>query len=247
MKKGLIYIIIFSLMVLIANYGIEYSLAKQWENRSPIQLAFASIGANSLESRLDCWAMLNTSSNKRDLNEYLEKITEQLQINLDESQLFYYYSNNLIELRYKHKNENICYYFTLQSDFINNRTNIITRIETTNSQVNLSEYAEQLQGIKQIKWHNYYLYSAVIEPLAQLENHALVGQVLMANLKADQVDEYSENLTYSLTCYSKVANKVLPETNVQGKKFNLQIALKNNSQDNSTRVYIGSPLILGDY
>lgn len=247
MKKVFIYITIFILMVLIANYGIEYSLAKQWEKRSPIQLAFASIGANSLESRLDCWAMLNISSNKKDLNELLKKITKQLQIDLNESQLFYYYSNNTTELSYKHKNGDISYYFTLQSDFNNNQTYIVIRIETTNTEINLSEFAEQLQGIKNLKWHNYYLYSGVIEQMIQVKDQTLIGQVLMANLKANQIDEYNENLTYSLSCYSKTANKVLPQTNLQGKKYNLQIALKNNPQDDTTTVYIGSPLILGDY
>ncbi|MGI5879636.1 MAG: YwmB family TATA-box binding protein [Syntrophomonadaceae bacterium] len=247
MKKGLIYLTIFALMVLIANYSIEYSLAKQWEKRSPIQLAFASIGANSLESRLDCWAMLNTNNNEKDLTEYLIKLTKQLQIEIQDSQIFYYYNDKSTEVSYSCKNNDICYHFNLQSDYINNRTNIIIRAETFNPEVDLMEIAERLQKIKTLKWKNYYLYSGKIEPLIQCDDHALIGQVLMNNLKADQVDEYTENLTYSISCYSKMGDKVLPQTNFQGKNYNLQIALKNIPQDNITRVYIGSPLILGDY
>ena len=234
-------------MVLIANYSIEYSLAKQWEKRSPIQLAFASIGVNSLESRLDCWAMLNTSSSKKDLTDYLKKLTKPLQIEIQDSQIFYYYNYKSTEVSYSCKKNDICYHFTLQSDYINNHTNIIIRAESINSDTDLKEVAKQLQEIKHLKWKNYYLYSGDIEPMIRVDDHALIGQVLMTNLKANQVDEYSENLTYSISCYSKMANKVLPQTNHQGKKYNLQIALKNNPQDNTTKVYIGSPLILGDY
>lgn len=57
-KKFLFYLSLFTMLIIIGDYGIDYTIAKQINNKSPYYLSFVSIGANSLESRMDCWATM---------------------------------------------------------------------------------------------------------------------------------------------------------------------------------------------
>ena len=58
MKKVIIYLSIFVALCSLSSYLIEKELEQKMKPPSPYYLSFASIGAISLESRLDCWAKI---------------------------------------------------------------------------------------------------------------------------------------------------------------------------------------------
>ena len=80
LKRCVTYIIIFIILCSISNYSIDYVQGKQINEQSPYYLSFASIGAIYLESRLDCWAKIRTSSTTQELQDYLVNILKTLDI-----------------------------------------------------------------------------------------------------------------------------------------------------------------------
>ena len=100
LKKLFIYLILFGALIIICDYGINYTVAKQIDNKSPYYLSFASIGANSLESRLDCWATIRTSSSNADLEKYLFDIVSNLSLPFGKNNLLVFTSGDTVSINY---------------------------------------------------------------------------------------------------------------------------------------------------
>ena len=110
----------------------------------------------------------------------------------------------------------------------------------------LEQYENKLNQIIGLKWQYYYLYKAELPHMLALDDQNQAISVLLKTMKARKVEEYSNNSLISITAYS-ARLKEDTGVNINGKKYNLQIAIRNNKNNTKTNVYIGSPLILVEY
>jgi hypothetical protein len=116
MRKAVMYLIVFIILCLSMEQGVNYSLGTQIKNQSPFYLSFSSIGANLLESRLDCWAKIKVNSTSKDLDSNLIHLLQHLQLPVQSHKFIHTQDNEIIELKYKCEKNSIDYNFTLRSD-----------------------------------------------------------------------------------------------------------------------------------
>lgn len=247
MQRCIIYITIFIILCSISNYSIDYVQGKQIKEQSPYYLSFASIGANYLESRLDCWAKIRTTSTKQDLQDYLNNILQSLDMTLVPESLTISDTENYTILSYELSQPEQNLVITLKSDKQLNESYFMLSVICQDQKIPLDQYESKLNQIVGLKWQYYYLYTGKLPHIIAPNDQSQVITVLLKTMKAHQVERYSSNGITSITAYSSRLEKNIPPLNINGKKYNLQIAIRNKNQTNKTYVYIGSPLILGEY
>lgn len=247
MKKVLLYIFIFIFLCSISNYSIDYVLGKQISKQSPYYLSFASIGAFYIESRLDCWAKIKTSSSEQELQNYLEYILQSLKINLDLKHLEINSTNNMTILRYQIARPEQTLFITIKSNNRLNESYFTVSILSRDQKCDLHHFAHGLNQIIGIEWEHHYLYSAQIPHLIAEEAQKDLVKVILKNMQAYSVETYKNSGVTRVIAYSSGLNKETPALNIQGKKYNIQVVIRNSNNKGKTFVYIGSPLILDKY
>lgn len=246
MKKSLIYILIFILLCLTSNYSIDYVLGKQIEKQSPYYLSFASIGAIYLESRLDCWAKIRTSSSQQELKDHLNQILRSLDLVMDQEHLSVNSTEFATILNYKLEKQKQTLFITIKSDKRLNESYFLLSIVSKDKNFNMNDYEAQLNQNIGLKWQYYYLYQGEIPYLVAEQSNQQLVSVILDNMKARRIETYEHNNMACITAYSPALEKTIPALTINGKKYNLQVAIRNNRGKAKTEVYIGSPLILGD-
>jgi hypothetical protein len=247
LKKVILYILIFICFCGLIELSVNYSLGQQIENQSPYCLSFSSIGANLLESRIDSWAKIKTTSSAKQLDQHLITILEKLQLPINNYKFKHTSDNTINSLEYECQKSTATFQFILQSDKNQKETYILISIiaKPNSNSINLPNYEKKLKQV--LDFNCYYLYSGYIdynlEPASRLEFLKLI----LKQMDAKQVDLYEENNTTSITGFSEnLAGNVKPiDTGLH--KVNLQAAMRCNRIENRTYVYIGSPVILGEY
>lgn len=248
LKKIFIYLILFGALIIICDHGIDYTVAKQINNKSPFYLSFASIGANSLESRLDCWATIRTSSSNADLEQYLFDVVSNLSLPFDKNDLLVYTSGNTISINYETANDQIRGYFIFESDMAKNETYMVISLLTTNKKVSLHNYENIFNRMLGTEWKYYYLYTASLDCLVDKKSQKELLKVINQKLKTQGIEVYQDENTLSMAGFSPIiAKTVQQEKSLENNKYNIQIAVRNNVNEGKTYIYMGSPLILGDY
>lgn len=247
MKRSFISISIFIFLCIFSNHTIDYSMGKHIEERAPYSLSFASIGAISLESRLDCWAKLRSSSNRKELEKYLAAMTTCLHLEYRPQDIRAQTSESSLELLYDISQDRIAYHIALQSDLKANETHFIVSVETTDQKISLERIKAQLDAILGLEWHEYYLYTGEIEGVVDQNGVEKMTSVVMKNLKAKVVESYREGYSFSSTGYSKSMQQKIKPVSGDGQSYNVQLAFHNIPSQNKTYVYIGFPLIVGNY
>lgn len=244
MRRCVMYIIIFIILCSISNYSIDYVQGKQIKEQSPYYLSFASIGAIYLESRLDCWAKIRTTSTKLELQDYLNNILQSLDITLNPKFLTITEKDNYTMLSYEFARPDQDLFIIIKSDQQLNESYFIISIVCQDQKISLKQYKSKLDQIIGLKWQSYYLYTGELPHMTAQSDYSKIIAVLLKTMKAYRVENYSSN--GSITAYSSRLEENIPALSINGKKYNLQITIRSNNKG-KTNVYIGSPLILSEY
>lgn len=243
MKKPLIYIAVFIIICCLADFGIKESIAKQNDNRSPYCLSFASIGANLLECRLDCWAKIKTANNFTELDIELIKILHLLNLSVQESSIKHKQHDGQLSVSYQITKGQNDYYINLQTEnhttyflltAISHRNDIALRID------------EKLLKQKYL-CQSYFLYKGVIYACPDLEGLYKILYVICKCLQVEGNDVYESTNMLSMAGFSSLLKDKYSQVEIAGKKYNLQIAIRNDGNKDQTYIYLGTPLLLNDY
>lgn len=235
------------MLIIIGDYGIDYTIAKQINNKSPYYLSFVSIGANSLESRMDCWATIRMESSANELKTNLSQILYYLNLPADESKYVFLTDKNSISLNYQTQNEYLKGCFCLETDQYKHETYMIISLVTNDNNFRLSDLEDKLNHFPGVKWKYYYLYTANLDYIVAAESHKELLKVINKIFNMKNPEIYSgENVT-SMAGFSPLITTQGQNSVINNKTYNIQAAIRSNTDERKTLIYIGSPLILGDY
>ena len=246
MKKLYLYIIAFVTLCSLGNIFVNHNLGKQIENKSPFRLSFASIGANLLESRLDCWAKIKTVNNFEEMDQALIQILSYLDLPIDRTHFQYNEDPLQMELQYEiYQNQNN-YSFILQSEKKDNRQSyfLLTMISNVDDQ-------EMLLKDKKVKelfeCKTYYSYKGLIDSQVDDKGKEKLLQVLSKYLQIKYYDNYRDENVISITGYSPKLANYIDTVKAGTTNLNIQTVIKSNSKENKSYIYLGCPLLLNDY
>lgn len=246
MKKVLLYIIIFASICYLTNYSIDYTIGKQLQNQSPYYLSFASIGANSLESHLDCWAKLKSTSSNEDMEAYLLDILECMGISVIKEKMLWQQNDSGKTLYYEIKMESENYYIAIENNNHDEATYLIVSVDSQkNKELNYLE--NKLNRLIGPKWTYYYRYTGKLDYIIDKSSQKKLMNIISHNLQCTGVTEFDDNSSLSCTGYSPLVNKYCAPVTVEKSKYNVQIAVQIDEKQGNTNIIIGSPLILGNY
>jgi hypothetical protein len=239
------YLIVFIILCLSMEQGVNYSLGTQIKNQSPFSLSFSSIGANLLESRLDCWAKIKVNSTSKDLDSNLINMLQHLQLPVQHHKFIHNQNNEFIELKYNCQQNSIDYNFTLRSDKHLKETYYIVTMVTSKNTPDIRKKAQKLRQIMDFSF--YYLYTGSIENLYDYNSQERLLRNIMKELDARINEVYKDGKTTSMTGYSKSLQGWVQPLDSGKEKYNVQAAIRSNQETRKTEIYLGAPLILGDY
>ncbi len=243
MKKVLIYFIIFVSLCAASGYGIDYLVYNKIDHQSPYYLSFASIGAISLESRLDCWVKINQKLSQDDLDRKSKEIFNDLGISWVDERVVRNNIDSDYMTSYTSQSDHINYTFTAETNTDKNETYLVLNVTSRDESHDLSRVEEKLKA-GDLKWQYYYLYTGKLDHYVDQETRIELINVILQNLGANSSEVYEDQYMTSTTAYTPLFDN---SVTVQNKKYNLQIAAKSVLQQQEAFIYIGQPLIIGDY
>ncbi|WP_054693598.1 YwmB family TATA-box binding protein [Syntrophomonas palmitatica] len=241
MKKVIYYILFFIFICLIGNVYIQ----RQLELQSPYSLSFASIGAISLESRLDCWAKLNTESTVTELRQEMKKILSCLQLPINTGSIQTKKEGIINTVQYNIAHKKAHYYICLKSDPVLKETHYVITVKSTAREFQARNIEEKLNGHPGLKWQYYFLRSGRLKEKIGTDSYLTVLSAILKKFKASDVKQYSQGQMMVVTAYSPVIGT--DALDIGGSKCNLQAAVRTDEIEHKTYIYIGSPLIIADY
>jgi len=244
MKRAIIYLTIFAIICTYSDSALKYSIGNQIDNQSPYYLSFASIGANLLESRLDCWAKIKTASNNEEMNQSLLMILKHLNLPADENEFLHQENDEIILTQYDLSYNNQTYYFMLQTNKMEKESYLLMTEMTKESDQVLRLNEKRLKEL--FDCEIYYQFKGSINARPDYAGQEELLQVIMTNLQADTKNVYRDGQIVSITGFSPILTNIEP-VKVEGDKFNVQTAIRRNNQENRTEIYLGFPLLLNDY
>ena len=247
LKKIIYYLLIFIILITIGDYGINYSIARSIDNKSPYYLSFASIGANSLESRMECWATIRKPSSAEELKKRLIQILNCLDLPADENKFVLFTDNNSILLNYLLAEADLQGYFCLETDLKKEETYLVISLVDSGNRRELSNNEKNLKLIPGVKWQFNYLYTADLDYMVTLDSHRALLEVISKILEVKVMNVYQQENMTSMAGYSPVIMHKGQQSAINHEIYNFQAAIRNSSTDKKTYIYIGSPLILDDY
>lgn len=243
MKRIYYYLGIFIFFCFLGNSAIQYSIARQIEEQSPYCLSFASIGANFLESRLDCWAKIKSAKSFAEMDQELINILTALELPLQKQNFQHQEHDGKKVLRYEFVCHQQYYLFTLQNE---SEATYFLLTSISNQDDKQMRQTEKL--LKQtIGCKSYWRYKGVIQTRLDADGRKEYKDILVKCLHATEMDNYEDDNLTSITAYSKKLADKYGAVEVAGKKYNMQAALHSNTADNKTYIYLGFPLLLNDY
>ncbi|CFX03255.1 Protein of unknown function DUF1779 [Syntrophomonas zehnderi OL-4] len=242
MKKISIYLIIFILACLLTDSAVNYSIAKQINDQSPYCLTFASIGANLLESRFDCWATIKSAQTFKEMDQELEKILVLLDLPVNKANFYQKEQNGVKLLQYElfHYNQN--YSFTLRTQS-QSTIFLLSTISSHNDKRQRQE-EDRLKSVMNCK--SYYSYQGIIKAHLDKNGRKEFLDVINKSLDVKVLDQYEDDYVISMIGFSPKFKSIKSEK-IAGKNINLQLALRSQEKKNQTYVYLGTPLLLDNY
>lgn len=238
-KNAIILLGLLAITCISSDLYLKHCIAQQHKSELAYRLAFASIGAILLESRIDCWATIKTDTSEAELKEMLERALRLLDLPCAGG-AFYQEKNNRRSLRYHLAMANMQYELLLQSNDETNNTNILISI--------INQGGDRLPRPSVLRelydFTVYYQYKGVMEARPDQAGREILLDVLFANLQAESSSRYRDDHMSSGTGYSRVL-PVRP-AKVAGYGTNLQAAIRATTKGD-TEVLLGTPLLLCDY
>jgi hypothetical protein len=243
MKKLIYYIIIFVIICLASDSALKYSIGKEIDNQSPYYLSFASIGANLLESRLDCWAKIKAVSTYQELDIELHKILNHLELPIDEKEFLHQETNDTIISKYEVISKNgQSYLFILQTNKTDHNSHFLMTSISSTGDLELRRDEKKLK--KMLDCKSYYLYRGSIEARLDNKGREELLKVALKCLKAEVNDIYQQDELISMTGYIPTFQTPVK---VADKNFNVQGVIRSMHKQNRSEIYLGFPLLLNDY
>ena len=245
MKKLIYYIIIFIIICFASDSALQYSIGKEIDNQSPYYLSFASIGANLLESRLDCWAKIKTASTNQELDEALQKILSYLELPADENEILHQETNDTVISQYEVSKDGQRYRFILQTSKTDHKSHFLMTAISSTGDLQIRRDEEKLR--KMLDCKSYYLYKGSIDTRLDNAGREELLRVAMRSQKAGINDVYLQDALVSMTGFSPALETKIAPVKVAGKNCNIQAAIRSNPKENRNEIYLGVPLLLNDY
>jgi hypothetical protein len=245
MKRTIIYLILFLFICSSSDSALKYSIGSEIDNQSPYYLSFASIGANLLESRLDCWAKIKTVSNSEEMNQYLLMILSHLNLPADKNDFLHQENDEISLIQYDLNYNNQNYYFMLQTNKMEKDSHFLMTVISNENDQKLRQDESKLRELFDCK--SYYQFKGSIDARPDYAGQEELLHILMENLRADTKNIYRDTQIISATGFSSTLSLKIPPVYVAGNQCNVQAAIRRNNQDNKTEIYLGFPLLLNDY
>lgn len=241
LRKTIAYLVIFAIIYFCSDSYLKYCIAEQSKNQTPYRLAFASIGANLLESRIDCWATINTDGSLEELDQILLQLLNHLDLPAQSNRFLHREEHDIITVEYNLILPDMKYSFLLQTDKRGNNSDIlVTAVDREDERLCLLE--GKLQQVHDFTV--YYQYKGIMEARPDATGREELLEILFTNLDAISSSSYKDGAMLSMAGHSKsVHTKPII---VSGKPINIQAAIRINNE-NKTEVKIGTPLLLNDY
>lgn len=243
MKRVMIYLTIFAALCSLSSYAIDKQVDQKVKRPSPYYLSFASIGAISLESRLDCWAKINHELEEDELEQKSMEIIHTLGLAPSSPAEFTKDSESDCLIRYTFQDQQLSYYFSAQTDSKKNESYFLLNAISPAASADLAQIEKKLRQ-DEMDWQYYYLYTGKLNHYMDRESRAAVIQVILENMEAEGGELYEDDNTSSMASFSPLFDNTIQ---VQEQKYNVQVAARSNRQQQEAIVYIGQPLIMGDY
>lgn len=239
MKKLFMAVILASLVLSLYLDISSINIGACLTEDTPYSLAFASIGANLLESRIDCWATLSTHTTDKEMRRLLLQITKQLDIPAKPADFNTSANDRVTFVRGNFGHGDGKVFLTMQSD--GHQTYLLASVITQNP-ADLESYYRKVNGVLPVKAAS--LYTATLDGGYSQEAKLSLMNKLLKNLKAREVERYRDKSVISVTGFSPLIKN---QPNGPGTKYNLQAAASYNETEDKTYIYLGIPLILGEY
>lgn len=245
MKKIFLYLTLFVIICFSSDTALKYSISKEIDNQPPYYLSFASIGANLLESRLDCWAKINTVSSHEEMSQYLLLVLNHLKLPADANKFLYQDNEEIMLVQYDFNYKNKNYYFMLQTNQMEKNSYLLMTLIDKQNDIELRQTEKNLR--KLFDCTAYYQYKGLINARPDYAGQEILLRVAMKNLHADIKNIYRDDQIISMTGFSHAVGLNITPVNVSGDQYNVQAAIRSNPQENNSEIYLGFPLILNDY
>jgi hypothetical protein len=245
--RRIIFIIFsFILICTFCNYKINSQQKKEILLPSPYHLSFASIGAISLESRLDCWARIKKTSSAEEIRQNMENILKILKVPVDSKN--FENGKHPVSMTFCSAYGDYRLQLNGQSDDQSGETYFMLSLVSSECS---SSYLRSLPRIlsrgSNMNWTSYYLYTGRIDQSLNTESQQKILRTVMKTLHSEEIDCFAGKNLVSITGYSRSMENVSPPVLLGRKKYNIQVAARNIAKEGKTYIYIGSPLILNDY
>ncbi|MEN6328030.1 MAG: YwmB family TATA-box binding protein [Syntrophomonas sp.] len=240
-KPGL-YIVVFIILCSFANYLIDYTIEKEINNRSPYYLSFASIGAISLESRLDCWAKINTTSTSQKLKQDMLSLLYYLDIPINANQIQIKTNQDATILQYEFTQNQKQFEFLFCSNQNKNESWYMLKFSSKDKSGDIEKYMETTKRFRgDLAWQYHYQYAGEIAPKIDSISQQKILKVIMKNLDVKEQRTSINNNFISSTGFSPKIKNVIPAVANYDHLYNVEAQIKSDPKAGKTLVYIGSP------
>ncbi len=243
MKRAIFYIFLFVIICYYSELTLNNSIGQELNNRSPYYLSFASIGANLLESRLDCWAKIKTITSAEEMNQTLLTILNHLDLPADKNEFLHQETEELLLTQYNLNYNNRNYYFMLQTNKLQKESYLLMTLVNNQDDQQLLQTEKKLNELFACK--SYYRFKGVINAWPDNTGQEELLNIVMQNLDAATINIYRDEQMVSMTGFSS-SLRYIP-VDIAGTKCNVQTAIRRNNAENKTEIYLGFPLLLNDY
>lgn len=245
MKRAIFYISLFVIICYYSELTINNSIGQEVNNRSPYYLSFASIGANLLESRLDCWAKIKTINSADEMNQTLLMVLNHLNLPADQNEFLHQETEDLLLTQYYLNYQDKNYYFMLQTNKMQKDSYLLMTVINSQNDQGLRQTEKNLEELFDCK--AYYRFKGIINARPDNEGQEELLNIVMANLPAVTKNVYRDEQMISMTGFSSQLSPDYSPINIDGIECNVQAAIRRNNAENKTEIYLGFPLLLNDY
>lgn len=196
---------------------------------------------------MDCWATIRISYSSEELKKKLNQILNCLDMPADEDKYVLFTDNNSILLNYLSTKGDLQGSFCLETDLYKQETYIIVSLITNENQTEFLKYEKKLNQIPHIKWQYYYFFAACLDDMVAVDDHNELLKVISKILEIQDMEIYRQGNVTSMAGLSPVVRHNGQKSIINGKLYNVQVAIRNSLEDRITYIYFGTPLIIDDY
>ena len=184
-----------------------------------------------LESRMDCWARLNTPTSSEELKEILQQLASNLEVGSPEVNVNVNDSTTLVRLTANTgRNE---YFITGQSD--DRQTYLLVSIVSSE----YCDFEREHRAINQvIPMKTAYLYTGAVSGSRGQKGKTELINSLLAEFDTRQIEVYDNQKVVSASGLSPLFRETVE---CGAHRYNLQAAARYHQDEDLTYIYLGFP------